>query len=190
VEAGWYTPEFHAAQLGAIHRGELIDHDSFRLAWVIVQAKALRGEGLVAKWQRDLSDYPNHVQQQLISDAAGAWSFPNHISARWAEVHRGHRHTVVEELVRDLNRVFRIIVAINRQWEPDWKWIEPASRTLTIKPARLTERTNEILSTPHLVQAETGCLELILDTLALVPPPHDVTRPASIIAESLRDHSR
>jgi hypothetical protein len=160
------------------------------VAWTIVHAKALRSEGLLARWQRVLADYPEQVQQQLIADAAGAWSFPNHMSARWAEVYRGHRHTVVEELVRDLNRVFRINFAINRQWEPDWKWIEPASRTLTIKPMRLIGRTDEILSTPHLAQANVGCLELILETLALVPPPYDVTRPASIIAESLRDHSR
>jgi hypothetical protein len=190
VEAAWYTPEFHEAQLGAVRRGELIDHDLFRLAWTIVQAKALRSEGLLATWQQNLADYPDQVQQQLIADAAGAWSFPNHLLARWAEVDRGHRHTVVEELVRDLNRVFRIIFAINRQWEPDWKWIEPASSTLTIKPGRLIERIDEILSTSHLARANAGCLELILETLALVPPPHDVTRPAWIIANSLRDHSR
>jgi hypothetical protein len=190
VEAAWYTTEFHEAQLEALRKGEIIDHDPLRLAWTIVQARALRSEGRLAGWQRDLADYPDEVQQQLIADAVGAWTLPNHLFARWAEVYRGHRHTVVEELVRDLNRVFRIIFAINRQWEPDWKWIEPASRNLTLKPRRLVERTHEILATPHLEQAAAGCMELSLETLALIPPPYDVTRAASNIRESLRAHTR
>ncbi len=185
VEAAWYTPAFHDQELTTILRGEVTDGDRLHLPGALADAVVLRSVGILTGWQVRLARYPDVLAARLIADAVGAWRFPGHLTGRWTEARRGHRHTVLEECVRDLHRVWRILFAINGAWEMDWKWLAPAMGNLAIRPDDLVRRIEEIFQTAPLEEAVRRCLELARDTLALVPPPHDVTAAASVIGASL-----
>ncbi len=189
VEAGWYTPAFHEHELAAIRAGEVTDDDRLLLPGVLVDAVPLRSDGLIARWRQELAHYPDSLQRRHISDAANEWRFPGHLAARWAEVRRGHRHTVLEEYARDIHRTLRILFAVNRVWEIDWKWLERATRDLTIRPDRFVERIEGVFAAPRLAESLITCLELIRDTLALAPPPHNVAQPTANVLDSLRGNA-
>jgi hypothetical protein len=111
--------------------------------------------------------------------------FPHRVAARRTLIQRGEQLPLAERLVRDIHDVLRILFAINREWEPGWKWIQASTQRLRIQPDRLVERINEVFAVPQPEQSVAICTQLIYDTLLLVPAPYDVTRVLAIIQESL-----
>lgn len=188
VEAGWQTVAAQDALLGAILAGEVADHERLILASIIAGALPLRGAELVGGWQRRLAHYPDAVQARLIAAATEVWRFPNLLAMRWALARRGDRLALVERLVGGAQDSLRVLFALNRQWEPEWKWLSVTTGQLARKPDRLIERIEAILTAPTLERGMALYLELARDTLALVPPPHDVAVARAAVAESLRLH--
>lgn len=90
---------------------------------------------------------------------------------------------VQERLIFGATEVWRF-----PQWEPEWKWLSATTGQLARKPDRLIERIEAILTAPTLERGMALYLELARDTLALVPPPHDVAVARAAVAESLRLH--
>ncbi len=107
---------------------------------------------------------------------------PPHASAA---SHIRYQH---ERLVRDTHNILRVLFALNRQWEPDWKWIRYATADLSIKPERLVERINEIFTLPEPERRVTTCQKLLYDTLLLASSEFDVGRAIAMTEESLRLH--
>ena len=68
----------------------------------------------------------------------------------------------------------RILLALNHQWEPDYKWLAYESRKLIRKPDRLVERTRAIFTQENDHTAVTLCLDLLEDILALAADDYDV----------------
>ncbi len=189
VEAGWQTIASHEQNLQDILAGKIVDHYRLKLAEIISHAVSLRGVGLLSRWQQELSYYPELLPQKIISEASELWMFPNIIEARYALIRRGEYLALHERLVRDTHNILRVLFALNRQWEPDWKWIRYATASLSIKPERLVERINEIFTLPELERCVTTCQKLIYDTLLLASHAYDVGRAISMIEESLRLHN-
>jgi len=183
LEPGWQTIETLETILDGILTGQVIDHPRLILAEIVAHAVAVRTGGLLARWQERLAHYPDIVQERLIAAAARRWT---PAPFRWALVRRGERLALAERLVWDVHNILRILFALNRQWEPDWKWARQMSKQLAIKPERLAERIDEIFSTPDAERSVEACHRLVLDTLALVPPPHDVSATVAAVQESLR----
>lgn len=183
LEPGWQPIETVETLLGQIVAGEITDHALLILAEVVAHAVPVRTNSLLARWQERLASYPDVVQQYLIEAAARRWT---PAPFRWALVRRGERLALAERLVHDVHGVLRIVFALNREWEPVWKWARQMSEPLPIKPERLAERIDEIFSTLGAAHAVETCHRLVLDTLALVPPPHDVSAAVAAVEESLR----
>ena len=80
--------------------------------------------------------------------------------------------------------MLRIVFALNRAWEPDWKRLPEIVAPLAVKPERLAERIDEALREVDIVSAR----ELVRDTLALAPDLPRVVQAreltAAILAES------
>ncbi len=186
IEAGWQAITLHEKNLRAILAGNVIDHRWLKLADIIVYAVPLRSQGLLAKWQQELAHYPDGLPERLIADATELWMFPHTAAVRWALIRRGDLSSLAERLVRDIYNILRILFALNRQWEPEWKWIDYVTGSLAIKPEHLTERINEVFSMPLSYQSIAVCMQLIFDTLVLVPSQYDVRRALNTIQESLR----
>lgn len=119
IEAGWQIIQAHEQNLRNILAGTVIDHHHLKLADIISHALTLRSVGLLAKWQEQLSHYPDSLPARIITDAAELWLFPPILEARFALVRRGELLGLHERLVRDVHNALRILFAINRQWEPD-----------------------------------------------------------------------
>ncbi len=181
IEAGWQAITLHEKNLQDILAGNIIDHRLLKLADIISHAVPLRSQGLLAKWQQELAHYPDGLPERLIADATELWMFPHTAAVRWALIRRGDLSSLAERLLRDIYNILRILFALNRRWEPEWKWIEYVSANLAIKPGRLVERINEVFSVPLLKRNVAVCMQLICDTLLLVPPQYDVTRALNTI---------
>lgn len=190
IEAGWQTIAAHEQNLQDILAGQVIDHHHLKLAEIISHALPLRSAGLLAKWQEQLTRYPDMLPSRIIADAAELWLFPPIVEARFALIRRNELLGLHERLVRDVHNVLRILFAINRHWEPDWKWVKAATDGLSIKPDRLAERINAIFTAPEPHQCVITCLQLVHDTLALIPAAlYDNSRALATIGESLRLHA-
>ncbi len=85
--------------------------------------------------------------------------------------------------------MLRILFALNRQWQPEWKWLRSTTRALNVKPDRLLERIDDVLSMSDLEHSLETCIELFLDILRLVPPQIDVSRALTSLENSLRERS-
>ncbi|MGH2487922.1 MAG: DUF4037 domain-containing protein [Ktedonobacterales bacterium] len=170
VEAGWQTMAALESCLWGTLRGELLDHARMMLAEVVSHAMLLRSHGLIASWQAALATYPDIVQQRLIDSTVERWSSPYTAITRWSVVRRGQFLAVTEELVGDIHGVLRVLFALNREWEPDWKWISALQARLPRKPDHLVERITACVSKDAPADRMRACTRLILDALALCPP--------------------
>jgi hypothetical protein len=74
---------------------------------------------------------------------------------------------------------------LNQRWEPGWKSLIPASRTLGVWPHELLERVGAIFGAAEPRASVRLCLELVLEVLALAPPRHAVRRAQTMILDAL-----
>ncbi len=193
VEAGWQPLSKHEENLHAILAGEIIDHDHLKLAATIAHAIPLHSKGFLARWQQELAHYPEALPAKIIYAAIQFWAFPHILETRWILIHRNERDALAGRLLRDVHNVLRILFALNRQWEPDWKWIKYVTRDLAIKPEQLAERIHLIFSSSTPEQSVATSQMLMYDTLLLIPPqlalaPYVVSQACIAIQESLRMH--
>jgi hypothetical protein len=85
----------------------------------------------------------------------------------------------------DVYNVLRVLFALNRTWETDWKWLGLATDGLAIKPERLAEHIHFVFSGADPYERVTACQELIHDTLALLPVSPGILRARTTIEDSL-----
>ncbi len=120
------------------------------------------------------------------------------MEARFALIRRNEILGLHERLVRDVHNVLRILFAINRQWEPDWKWARAATGELSIKPDRLAERINaifmalaEALQLREMGQAkqDQAMLEqaraILLELVAAYPDDAEITFHTTVVHDNL-----
>ncbi len=187
VEPGWQTIASQQTLLRDILAGDVLDHVLLIGADMVAQAVPLRTNGMLARWQEQLADYPDVLQRRLIESTANAWGPPPPF--RWALARRGERFVLAQRLVWDLQVMLRILFALNRQWQPEWKWLRSTTRALNAKPPRLLERIDDVLSMSDLEHSLETCIELFLDILRLVPPQVEVSRALASLESSLRERS-
>jgi hypothetical protein len=107
------------------------------------------------------------------------------VAARWTAARRDEQHRLARLLVRGVDNVLRLVFALNRRWEPEWKWLEQHTADLAIKPDHLVERIGATFAGSQPEQGVAMCQRLIADVLGLVPPPHDVRRACAAIQLAL-----
>jgi predicted nucleotidyltransferase len=178
VEALWQTRQMFNAHLQPVVAVEILDHWDLVGAWRIAHAVPLRDGPVLADWQHRLSVYPATLGERLIRQATLARAEPHWWPLStvniWPLVQRDARLALATKLIREVERVLRVVFAVNRQWEPDWKWLAPEQRRLTNAPTDFVERVNGIFSAVDAAESVSICLNLILDALELVPPSIDV----------------
>jgi predicted nucleotidyltransferase len=148
----------------------------------IVNGVALRSSGLLEKWQAHLADYPDELAAQRIEEAALTWG--GYAPAGMLTVARpGERMALVERMIDDLSRVMRILYAVNRVWPPTHKRLGARAELLAVKPERLAERVEEVLTEPDPIRALTVMTELQREAVALAPSGPNVDRARRWLAE-------
>jgi hypothetical protein len=151
----------------------------------LVNGVALRSAGLLERWQARLADYPDELAAQRIEEAALTWG--GYAPAGMLTVSRpGDRFALVERMVDDLSRVMRILYAVNRVWPPTHKRLGARAAELAVKPDRLAERIEEVLTEPDPIRALTALTELQRETVALAPSGPNVDRARTWLADVAR----
>lgn len=194
LETIWQTRAARDEQIRAVLAGEVIDHDSLVWLWQIVHALPLNAAESIRQWQRRLRSYPEALRAALIADAAAAWAAPTWyplsivrtaVLGERAAARSGGVMALSGRLHDELERMLRVLFAINRQWEPDFRWISDESERLPLKPPRLLERMDQVFSKASPIERTHLCLQLILDTLRLVPDHFNVARARNQVEAAL-----
>jgi predicted nucleotidyltransferase len=149
--------------------------DSGASAEAIANGIALRTGGLLARWQERLQEYPDELAMQRIEAATERWG--GFTPAGLLTILRpGDRLALTQRLYEDAENVLRIIYAVNRVWEPDWKRLRARLAALEAQPERTAERIEEALLEPDGRRALLLMTELARDTVALAPSTASVLR--------------
>lgn len=157
LEGGWQTFADLEIALTELIEARTTNHKALRLAELILSAKHLRGIGTLEKWQSKLQHYPEELSQKLIESALTNWLDDN-----WRE-HRISENSHKE----DIHRIWRIIFALNHQWEVNWKYASHNIPNLQIYPKKILERIWDI-NKSNSTSSQKITLELIADILELI----------------------
>jgi hypothetical protein len=179
VETIWWPRDFAEASVAAIVAGQPSGS-----AEALANGVPLRTVGLLEDWQERLRAYPDDVAAARVADAAMTWG-GFHASGMLTLARPGDRLQLVERLLDDCLRVLQIVYALNRVWPPTTKRLADRVHDLAVKPERLAERIEEVLTEPDPVRAMIVLSELQLDTLALAPSGPNVGRARGWVGEAL-----
>lgn len=188
IEAGWQVISQHDQWLRQIVAGQILEHSLLILAEMTNTAQPVRSQGWLAHWQQALAHYPELLQARLVKDALEPWRFPNLLAARWACAAREDSLALTERLVRDVHGILRILFALNRQWEPEWKWLKDITPSLSLQPKSLLERLEAIFSADPPARRVASCFQLIQETLELIPVAIDAEQARLAVRQSLSQH--
>jgi predicted nucleotidyltransferase len=158
--------------------------DSGATAEAIANGIPLRTDGLLARWQERLREFPGDLAAQRIEDAAERWG--GFTPAALLTILRpGDRLQLLEWLVDAANRTLTIVYALNRTWQPTTKRLAARLEPLAVKPDRLVERIEEALTDPDPRRALAIMTELQLDAVRLAASGPNVDRARTWLAEGL-----
>jgi hypothetical protein len=192
VEALWQPWCALDATLGAIVRAETRNHWTLTQAWYIAEALPLRAHGRLWTWQERLKDYPDTLRDRLITETLALWTapawWPTSVVNIWPLVARDARLALVDRLAGYLERGLRILFALNRRWEPDYKWLASEASRLLVKPGELVSRVNSSLTLENPRESVRTCLALLIDILTLAGAEYDVAVARERIKEALDEN--
>lgn len=187
VEIGWQTETKQEQLLDAILKGCVLDTGRLINAGLIAHSVVLRSNGQLLKWQGKLEVYPKVLAQNLIADLLESWQYPHLLKVRWALVRRKQPFALTQRLTQDINNLIRILFALNNQWETDTKWLDLIVSQMSIKPIRLVERVNNIFSCLSLGERVFITVELIVETLKLIPSSEQIKKTIVGLENSLKE---
>lgn len=183
VELGWQSLVEHDRLLRDILAANVTDHDRLILADVTSRALPLRTSGALSEWKALLTDYPERLRKELILTAASHWQYVHYLDTWW-DSRPEQQVCFAQDVLDDLTRVLRIVYALNRVWEPHFKWIRADSDSMALRPVALAERLESMTSVID-SRAREGCCHLILETLRLVQQSYDVSVVTSRVEDAL-----
>lgn len=169
IEAGWQKIETMRDNIKSILAGEVYTHDKLILASTFKNAIFMRKNGILSSLQEKLSFYPDNLQQKIIMNTISPWTIDLGLNVRRVLAKREDKIPLLERMIADVRRVLRILYALNKQWEPDWKWTKHIVNDLDIKPENLIERIDSVICIKNSEESLKNCFQLIYDTLSLIP---------------------
>lgn len=145
------------------------------IADALVNGRALRTGGALARWQERLGEYPDGLVVVRVERAASTWG--GYAPAGMLTIARpGERLALTERIVDDATRVVAIVYAINRVWQPTTKRLASRTAGLAVKPAGLADRIGGVLTEDHPLRALATMTELQREVVALAPDGPNVVR--------------
>ena len=126
-------------------------------------------------WQARLASYPDALAEAVIEDAAEPWG-GDPPASMLTILRPGDRLALTQRLYEDSENLLRIVYALNRSWEPDWKRLGVRLAELEVKPERTAERIEEALLERDARRALRLVTELARDAVELAPATPSVVR--------------
>jgi hypothetical protein len=133
----------------------------------------LHGEALIARWKERAQCYPDGLVVRNIQDSLRRLD-RGHLEVHW----RRDNPTMVYGTIGVLQeQVFLILLALNREYFPSFKWMYRSLAKMHVKPADIEHRFRGAYTCPQ-VEAIQDTLAVVEETLSLVEeryPQVDVT---------------
>jgi predicted nucleotidyltransferase len=147
----------------------------------IVNAVALRTAGDLGRWQAALATVP---VETICEEAALPWGgfAPEGILTI---ARPGETFSRLEWTVDGVQRVLRIVYAVNGQWPPTAKRLAERADHLPVTPERLAERIEDAVTERDPHRALRILTELQLDAVRLAPEGPSVLRARDWLARAL-----
>jgi predicted nucleotidyltransferase len=178
VETVWWDREFAQSRVDGALAGE-----SQSTGDALSNGVSLRTTGLLARWQEQLSHYPDELVASRVEQAALPWG--GFAPAGVLTIIRpGDRLALTEWLVESATRVLTIVFALNRVWLPTTKRLAARVEALDVKPERLAERVEQALAEPDPRRALQVMTELQIDAVALAPSGPNVDRASAWLRDA------
>lgn len=185
IEAGCQTISSMKNNINSIIEGKVYTHDKVMLASIFRNAIFIRDNGTLSDLQGKLDLYPENLQKDIIVDTIKPWTIDLAIEARKMLAKRGDKMPFLQRMIPDVQGVLRLLHAVNKQWEPDWKWTKHMISNLDIKPQNLEERIDSILCIKDTKENLNNCFELIKDTLLLIPKEFELNETVTHIIKNI-----
>jgi hypothetical protein len=177
IELIWWPREYAQARIDALLAGEAPS-----TADALVHGIPLRTNGLLAAWQERLRDYPPELAAARIEEAALPWGGFTP-AGLLTLIRPGDPLALAEWLVDAATRVFTIVFALNRTWQPTTKRLAVRVAPLAVKPDRLAERIGEALAESDPRRSLLLMTELQRDTVMLARSGPNVDRARTWLTE-------
>ncbi|EJO5346683.1 DUF4037 domain-containing protein [Clostridium botulinum] len=169
IEAGWQTVSRMKNNINSIIEGKVSTHDKLILASTFRDAIFIRNNGILSDLQGQLKFYPEGLSEDIITNTIMPWTIDLAIESRKMLAKRQDKIPLLQRMILDVQRCLRILYAINKQWEPDWKWTKHIISNLNIKPENLEGRIDSIICIKDTKDNLNNCFDLIKDILLLIP---------------------
>lgn len=131
IELGWQTPHHMQRTLDDIQQARDLNHKTQRIADLILHAVSLRGDKHLVQWQAQLQDYPDNLQRALIKSVH---STPSAFPLFWTAL-KDTPPAGQNALMYDITTgLLRIVFALNRHYEINWKYTLQIAHELPIMP--------------------------------------------------------
>lgn len=187
VEAGWHEIAHFDRLLQRIIAGEVEDMYEMTPAEMLAHAITFRDGPNLQRWCEMVREYPEALRRAMIALGTREWGDAHFWELGALRVLRPDPTIALLRTEANVRNVLRVLFALNRQWQPDLrKWLQKWAPTLKVKPQSLAERVLAILERPIAAESHTDVLDLIVETLALVPEEYDVARTRRVV-EGTRD---
>ena len=123
----------------------------------------LYGEALIQRWKQRAQEYPDLLVEKNLREQLAALN-PRHL-----ELHAYRQNpTLMYQGIAELQQcIFQILLALNRQYFPTYKWMYVTLRMLTTKPVQIEDRFRAVF-TMSLSDAVAEMLHLLNETLVLI----------------------
>lgn len=189
VETAWRTYAETSDLIDRLLDAAVENHAELALANEMLAAVPLYMGGYLIGWQERLREYPAPLAARLIDGCLrDVWSLPHAVDARFSPVPPGGRLRHADRLAGDLQNVLRILFALNRRWEPDWRWLEDELPRLEAAPLELGDRVDAIVAERDTITAARALVMLADDTLALFGEYPGVAAARATLAQGLTAH--
>lgn len=189
VEAAWRPMTSLNELIEKVSNVRTTNHWDLVGAWHILHALPLTDAPQLEAWQNTLKTYPPELQSKLIRDGVRflcePHQYPLSIINSYKLAARQAPMALSGELTWTVERTLRILFALNRRWESDYKWLSYEASRLERKPERLVERVNDVFMLPDLRERVKTCFQLLIDVLKLVPDDIDISREIQHVSEAL-----
>lgn len=174
IDPYWGLLSEAVAEVDAIAGGGVVEHRRLAFAHVLLHCAFLRTRGTLANLADRCAVYPAGLARRLIEDAIKGWEIP---AERIGSAVRGDVLEASAWLQHDVERILRVVFALNGHWEPPrWKWLRDYAEMLPITPAGLVDRIETALLSSEPTEASRALAELGLEALELVSEEVDCER--------------
>lgn len=123
----------------------------------------LFGEETVCSWKKRAEEYPKKIAIKNIKESLQS------IDSTQAELYiKRENSTLIYEQIANLQKnIFLILLALNKEYFPTFKWMYKSLETFRIKPENIEQRFRDIF-TYSPIEAYENTLVIILETLNII----------------------